>query len=109
MVILIYPRHGVNRKFIYFIDADDVNKWVSLGQFEVSAPVRRRKPPTRRIERRLDQQAARGGDENRRGPAPHFKEPERGIAKTRGFVPKKQKEVVSAEAVLMFTTMETVR
>ncbi len=27
-----------NRKFIYFINADDVNKWVELGEFEVVPP-----------------------------------------------------------------------
>ena len=26
------------RKFIYYVAADDVNKWVSLGEFEAASP-----------------------------------------------------------------------
>ncbi|MDY6974212.1 MAG: hypothetical protein SV775_18140 [Thermodesulfobacteriota bacterium] len=29
---------GGNRKFVYFVNADDVNKWVELGEFEVVPP-----------------------------------------------------------------------
>lgn len=94
-----------NRKFIYFINADDVNKWVSIGQFGVSAPYG--VESIQLVASSEDLISRLPAVESKTVEGLHLisKNPERGIAKTRGLVPKKQKEVVSAEAVLMFTTI----
>lgn len=95
-----------NRKFVYHVNADDVNKWISLGKFEVVKPYGVESIQLIASSKDLINQlpSAKHYDEN--GLYKITDDPEKGVAMTRALRPKKTKEVLSAEAVLMFTTME---
>lgn len=95
-----------NRKFVKFINADDVNKWIVLGEFEVVPPFG--------VE--TMQMIASTKDLVDKVPANHLDtstqlyklggKPAKNVALTRGLIMKKSKKTKSAEAYLTFTTME---
>ncbi|MEA3373293.1 MAG: DUF4384 domain-containing protein [Campylobacterota bacterium] len=96
-----------NAKFIRFVNADDANRWMSLGTFTVEPPFG--------IE---SLQVIASNHKISKLPASHYDEEsgyyligkgiKEGVAKTRGLIKKKpkNKETVRTEAVLMFTTMQ---
>lgn len=94
-----------DRRFIRYVNADDANKWLSLGRFEATAPFGVEsiqlmassddpinRLPTHRMENDLYVIASNA---------------QQGIAKTRALKPKRTESdnKYQAEAVLMFTTM----
>ncbi len=95
-----------DRKFIYFINADDANKWISLGAFDVVKPFG--------VESL--QMIASTDDLMGRVPKAQYdrktelyiidSDPAKGVTKTRALKKKKSKKALNAENVLMFTTME---
>ncbi|MFC3150088.1 hypothetical protein ACFOEK_03530 [Litoribrevibacter euphylliae] len=97
-----------NRKFIQYVNADDANRWMSLGEFEIEPPFG--------VESL--QVMALKNDPMDLIPYTEFdgtyytiaKSVSEGVSKTRGLVKKKKKasEVNPAEAVLMFTTLPRV-
>lgn len=105
--LLELERADNDRRFIRFVNADDVNKWLSIGRFEATAPFG--------VE--SIQLIASSDDPINRLPAhPLDKNTElyvtssnaqQGIAKTRALKPKRTAadKQYQAETVLMFTTM----
>lgn len=93
------------RDMILFINADDVNKWISLGEFEVAAPFG--------VERL--QAFASSADLidslpeyywNEDGYPVIGKDPNAALVQTRGLLRKKSEEAETAETMLYFTTMK---
>lgn len=96
-----------DRRFVRYVNADDVNKWLSIGRFEVSAPfgveslqlIASSDDPIGRLPRHtLDKKSemyVTAGDARE------------GVLKTRALKPKRSEtdKQYQAEAVLMFTTM----
>lgn len=94
------------RDMILFVNADDANKWISLGEFEVSPPFG------------VERLQAFASSTDPLGSIPDFywnddgypeigKDPNAVVVQTRGLVRKKKKsKSAAAEAVLNFTTME---
>ena len=95
------------RKFIQYVNADDANRWISLGQFVVSKPFG------------IESLQIIASNQDLVGKLPPFRyenknelymvydgEPGEAVIRTRGLRPKKSKSknVASAEAVLMMTT-----
>jgi hypothetical protein len=97
-----------DRRFVRYINADDVNKWLSIGKFEASSPYG--------VESL--QLIGSSDDPIYRLPAHHLDSKEdlyltsnsakQGIAMTRALRPKRSEtdKQYQAEAVLMFTTMK---
>lgn len=96
-----------DRRFIRYVNADDVNKWLSIGRFEVSAPFG--------VES-VQLMACSDDPINRLPSHPLDKHTElyvitnnaqQGIIKTRALKPKRSDadKQYQSEAVLMFTTM----
>ena len=94
------------RAFVKFVNADDANRWVSLGEFEVTPPYGSENL----------QLIASNIDLVNRLPGVAFdaetelyivqtNSVENAVMKTRGLKPKKKKKVRSSEATLTFTTM----
>ena len=98
------------RRFVQFVNADDANRWISLGKFEVSAPfgveslqvIASNRDlidnlPDTELDRETGLYIASKGNT------------EQVMIRTRGLKPKKKKgsiKVDSAETVLMMTTMK---
>lgn len=93
------------RDMILYVNADDVNKWVSLGEFEVAAPFG------------LERLQAYASTEDLIDALPEFywnesgypeigKDPTSALVQTRGLLRKKSEEAETAESFLFFTTME---
>jgi hypothetical protein len=93
------------RRFVRFINADDANKWISLGKFEVTPPFG--------VETLQMIAAASDPAENlppaRLDPATELyliaDAPEKGVTTTRAFKRKQMQKSTTTEAVLMATTM----
>jgi hypothetical protein len=96
-----------DRRFVRYVNADDVNKWLSIGKFEASAPFG--------VES-LQLIATSDDPINRLPPHPFDKRTElyltassaqKGIAMTRSLKPKRTEsdKQYQGETVLMFTTM----
>lgn len=93
-----------DRRFISYVNADDVNKWISLGKFEVDEPFG--------IESL--QLMASTGDAYGKLPSYQYESNggyyvisnniKKGIRKTRGLKKMKEKNMSFAESVLLFTT-----
>ncbi|HBD92761.1 MAG: hypothetical protein A2015_08835 [Spirochaetes bacterium GWF1_31_7] len=94
-----------NRKFIVFVNDDDVNKWISLGKFQVSSPfgveslqaIASTKDlidsiPDAIFDSESGYYVINGGT------------PEKILVNTRGLKPKETKVIKNAETSLMFTT-----
>jgi hypothetical protein len=94
------------RKFINFINADDANKWISLGKFNVMAPFGVESlqaiASTKDIIDSLPSTEYDGKSELYMISG----NVEESVVMTRALVRKKENKALSAEAVLMFTTME---
>jgi len=96
-----------DRRFVRYVNADDVNKWLSIGKFEASAPFG--------VESL--QLIASSDDAINRLPSHEMdkktelnliaRNAEKGIAKTRALKPKRSQSDTQyqTEAVLMFTTL----
>lgn len=105
---LLELEHADNeRRFIRYVNADDVNKWMSIGRFEATAPFG--------VES-IQLMASSDDPINRLPSHPLDKKTElyviarnaqQGIAKTRALKPKRSEadKQYQTEAVLMFTTM----
>lgn len=98
----------MGRRFVQYVNADDVNKWISLGQFEASAPfgveslqlIASQDDPVNRLPQyQLD---TKSGFYRLMGNA------KQGVLQTRALKPKTQAASApyQAESVLMFTTMD---
>ena len=98
----------MGRRFVQYVNADDVNKWISLGQFEASAPfgveslqliASQDDPVSRLPQYQLD---VKSGFYRLMGNA------KQGVLQTRALKPKAQAASApyQAESVLMFTTMD---
>lgn len=94
-----------NRKFLYFINADDANRWIELGTFEVDAP----------FGFESLQVIASTKDLVHKVPATRYNEvsgyyellnkPAKNLLITRGLKPKKSKKALVSESILRFTTL----
>lgn len=94
-----------NRKFVQYVNADDANRWLSLGEFEVEPPFGVESLQVMAVkDDPVDLIPATQFDGTYYTIAQDVNE---GVSKTRGLVKKKKKnsEVKPAEAVLMFTTL----
>jgi len=99
-----------NRKFVQYTNADNVNKWVSLGEFEAVAPFG------------IESLQVIAGEDDLVDRVPSYqfdpeseyyvvsKDIKQGVVKTRALKKKKtkstNKSIKTAEAVLMFTTQQ---
>lgn len=96
-----------DRAFVTFVNADDANRWLSLGEFEVSPPFGAEnlqliassedlvgKLPRHRYDSRLDLHTVEASGNKE------------AVMKTRALRPKRSNKVRSAEASLTLTTME---
>jgi hypothetical protein len=94
------------RSFLRYVNADEVNRWLSLGEFEVTAPFGSENL----------QLISSSTDLIDNLPTTHFdpelelyvvgaKSTKEAVVKTRGLKPKRKKGVKSSEATLTFTTM----
>jgi len=93
-----------NRKFINYVNADDANRWISLGEFEVQPPFGIESLQIIASSKDLvDAVPNTSFDGSYYLISNNLKE---GVALTRGLVKKKKKaeKLKPAEAVLMFST-----
>jgi hypothetical protein len=101
----LMPKAQGKRRFIRFINGDDVNKWISLGKFKAAQPFG------------MENLQIIASTEDLIDNLPHVvrydpetklyliaDDPEKGVAKTRALIPEEDETSV-AEAVLTFTTM----
>lgn len=94
------------RAFIRYVNADDANRWLSLGQFEVSPPY-----GTENLQMIASSQdlinklPVTALDESTGLYIIQAKNVEDAVIKTRGLTPVHKKSVRSAETTLSFTTM----
>ncbi|MBU1170611.1 MAG: DUF4384 domain-containing protein [Proteobacteria bacterium] len=113
--IIHFTDDAGDRKFVYYVDGDAVNKWLELGEFDVVPPfgveTLQMVAATDDLISRVPQNyldtktglytIGETGGKNRGLPVPS--KPEKALTSTRGLMMKKQSAV--AEAVLMFTSM----
>ena len=93
-----------NGKFQFFVNADDANKWISLGAFDVAAPFGVESLQVIGATQKMDSLPSHHYDDE----SGYFligSKPEESVVKTRGLKRKKRLGVEKAEGVLMFTTM----
>ncbi len=94
------------RAFLRYVNADEVNRWLSLGEFEVTAPF-----GAENLQLIASSKDLIGSLPNTRyDPELELyvvgaKSTEEAVIKTRGLKPKRKKGVKSSEATLTFTTM----
>jgi hypothetical protein len=95
-----------NRKFVYYVNADDANKWISLGEFDVVKPfgVESLQVIASTVDP-VDELPSYRYDP-KTGLYISFREPKEGVLKARALRKKMSEEAQTAEAVLMLTTME---
>ena len=108
--LLELSESNTNRRFVSFINADDANRWMSLGKFEVSAPYGIESLQVIASNRDLIHNMPEVTFDSETGLYIASKgNPEDVMIRTRGLKPKKKKgtiKVESAETVLMMTTMK---
>ncbi|HHO58602.1 MAG TPA: hypothetical protein ENJ64_00065 [Thiotrichales bacterium] len=94
------------RAFVRYVNADDANRWISLGEFEVSPPFGTENLQLVASSRDLAGKLPVTAYDDDTGlyivQAATVKD---AVIKTRGLKPKRKKGVKSAEATLSFTTM----
>jgi hypothetical protein len=101
----LMPKAQGKRRFIGYINGDDVNKWISLGKFKAARPFG------------MENLQVIASTEDLIDNLPHVvrydletklyliaDDPEKGVAKIRALIPEED-ETTSTEAVLTFTTM----
>lgn len=107
--LLELSESNTKRRFIQFVNADDANRWISLGKFEVSAPYGVESLQVIASNRDLIDNLPNADFDTQTGLYIASKgNPEQVMIRTRGLKPKKKKgtiKVDSAETVLMMTTM----
>lgn len=98
------------RRFITYVNADDVNKWLSLGAFEVSAPYGIESIQIIAANRDLLHQLPNYHFSEKLGIHVLSNNPAESLLVARALRPvyRKKDKLRSAEAVLMFTTMDRV-
>ena len=95
------------RRFVYYLNADDINRWVSLGKFETTAPFGVESIQLIASNKDLKESLPPCRYDKNTGLCLISNDPEQGVITTRGLKPAyKKNEVISAEAALMFTTMK---
>lgn len=108
--LLELSESNTNRRFVSFVNADDANRWMSLGKFEVSAPFGIESLQVIASNRDLIHNLPDVTFDNETGLYIASKgKAEEVMIRTRGLKPKKKKgtiKVESAETVLMMTTMK---
>jgi hypothetical protein len=99
-----------NRRFISYINADDVNKWVSIGEFDISPPFGVESLQLIASENDLVNKLPEYTFDNVSGYYVVARNIEKGVdltRKTRGLKKKKNTLIAeTAETVLLFTTQE---
>jgi len=93
------------RKFIRYVNIDDVNKWISLGKFEIVAPFGVESLQLIASSKDLIDGLPHYGYDDETQLCVVSKDPTKAVLNTRAIRKKISKEVKSAEAVLLFTTM----
>lgn len=101
----LYPQLSGNDKFIRYIGPDETNKYVVLGEFEVSPPLGIDALQLIASNNKMD---SLPGVKYDSGYYVVSSDSTSGVSKTRGFKPPSNavKKILSAEDVLMITTME---
>ena len=101
------------RKFVYFVNGDEVNKWLSLGDFEVSAPFGLESLQVVAAENDLVSQLPGYHYDNETGYYIVSDNISQGVIKTRGLIKKsnrkKNKKKKTIEAVLTFSTQSKLK
>ena len=95
-----------NRKFIQRISADDVNKWISLGEFEVVKPFGVESLQVMASNKDLINSVPNNKYDNKAELYKISNNPKKAVIKTRALRRKKSKKTLIAETALTFTTMK---
>lgn len=95
-----------DRKFIQYVNIDDVNKWISLGEFEIIAPFGVESLQLIASTKDLIDSLPFHGYDAETQLHVVGKNPNEAVMNTRAIKKKISKKVKSAEAVLLFTTMK---
>ena len=94
------------RKFVYFINADDANKWISIGKFRVIAPFGVEGIQVFASTQDLVDALPSASLDSATGLYFVAANPHDGIIKTRAIIKNFSRTVQTSESSLMFTTME---
>ena len=94
------------RKFVYFVNADDANKWISIGKFNVIAPFGVEGLQVFASNKDLVDNLPPIKLDSDSGLYLVSANPKEGILKTRAIVKKFSKTALMSEASLMFTSKE---
>jgi hypothetical protein len=95
-----------DRKFIQYVNIDDVNKWISLGKFDIVAPFGVESLQLIASSKDLIDSLPFHGYDVETQLHVVSKDPNKAVMNTRAIKKKISKKVKSAEAVLLFTTMK---
>jgi hypothetical protein len=95
-----------DRKFIQYVNIDDVNKWISLGKFDIVAPFGVESLQLIASSKDLIDSLPFHGYDVETQLHVVSKDPNKAVMNTRAIKKKISKKVQSAEAVLLFTTMK---
>jgi hypothetical protein len=94
------------RKFIRYMNIDDVNKWISLGRFQIVLPFGVESLQVIASSRDLIDGLPSYGYDNETQLHVVSRDPTKAVVTTRAIKKKISTKVKSAEAVLLFTTMK---
>ena len=94
------------RKFIRYVNIDDVNKWISLGRFEIVSPFGVESLQLIASSKDLVDKLPSYGYDDETQLHVVSKDPNKAVVNTRAIKKKISKKAKSAEAVLLFTTMK---
>ena len=97
---------NLKRNFIRYVNADDTNKWLSLGQFSVEPPFGIESLQVIAAKDDLIDKIPSFTYDNDMGYYVVSKNPKEAVTKTRALKPIKNNEVISSEAVLLMTTFD---
>ena len=92
------------RKFVHFVNADDANKWISIGKFNVAPPFGVEGLQVVASNKDLADSLPSGKKDAASGLYVVSTAPKEGIIKTRALIKKFAKAAQSSEATLLFTT-----
>lgn len=92
-------------RFVRFINADDANKWVSLGRFEVSPPFGVENYQLIASTADISAQVPPARIDTKTGFYVVAGKPEDGVSMTRALKPKRETGAITTEAALTITTM----
>ena len=94
------------RKFIRYVNIDDVNKWISLGKFEIVIPFGVESLQVIASSKDLIDRLPSYGYDDETQLHVVSRDPNKAVVNTRAIKKKISTKVKSAEAVLLFTTMK---